>query len=230
MMKKTALLCVATAIAGLAAAGCELAADRPTTVPTQAVSDLVLPTEAAGASVAETNFVMTWLMLGPITFQESDFGGGHQQPSADHPFVENEGGLDGTQTPPEGARWQEKQFTGGEADGHVNLDAFYKKADHAAAYAVAWLRCPADVKDAKLYVGSDDYISVWVNGKRVHTYRTERRAGQADQDCVPGIALKKGYNRIVVKCVDVVLGWNFYFRLADAKDRPMVVSAAAAAK
>jgi len=30
--------------------------------------------------------------------------------------------------------------------------------------------------------------------------------------------------------VDVVLGWNFYLRLTDAKDRPMVVKAAAKAK
>ena len=42
--------------------------------------------------------------------------------------------------------------------------------------------------------------------------------------------MKQGYNRVVVKCVDVVLGWNFYFRLTDAKDRPMLVEAAAKAE
>ncbi len=30
--------------------------------------------------------------------------------------------------------------------------------------------------------------------------------------------------------MDVVFGWNFYLRLTDAKDRPMVVNAAATAK
>ncbi len=229
-MRKTALLCGAVVVAGLVAAGCERTAARPAKPPTQAVSDLVLPAEAAGAAVTGKHFVMNWLVLGPIPFKESDFGGDQQQPSADHKFVKNEGGLDGSQTPPEGAAWQAKAFTSLEDDGRVDLDAFYNAADHVAAYAVAWLKCPTDVKNAKLYVGSDDYLKIWINGKLVHAYQTERRAAEADQDCVGGISLKQGYNRVVVKCVDVVLGWNFYFRLTDAKDRPMLVKAAAKAE
>lgn len=226
-MRKAALLSVAVVIAAVVVTGCELVADRPARTPTQAISNLALPTGRTGTAVSEKHFVMDWLMLGPITFKEADFGGGHQQPSADQEFVKNEGGLDGTQTPPEGAKWQENRFASLEGDGRVDLDAFYNQADHVAAYAVAWLKCPAAVKDAKLYVGSDDYLKIWINGKRVHTYKTERRAGEADQDCVTGISLKQGYNRVVVKCVDVVLGWNFYFRLTDAKDRPIAVKAAA---
>jgi hypothetical protein len=229
-MRKTRLICLMMLAGAVSLGGCEGLATRSAVVPTQAISDLVLPAEKAGQAVTEEHFVMNWLVLGPITFKESDFGGEHQQPAADQKFVKNEGGLDGTQTPPEGAAWQEKTFTGGGPAGCINLDALYRKADHVAAYAVAWLKCPADVKDAKLYVGSDDYIKVWINGKLVHTYRTERRAAKADQDCIGGIALKKGYNRVVVKCVDVVLGWNFYLRLTDAKDRPMVVKAAAKAE
>ena len=228
-MREAALLCVAMVIAAVVVAGCELVADRSAITPTQAVSDLVLPAGETGASVTEQHFVTNWLMLGPMTFKEEDFGGGHQQPSADQEFVKNEGRLDGTQTPPQGATWQENRFTSAEGDGRVDLDAFYNQADHAAAYAVAWLTCPAAVKNAKLYVGSDDYLKIWVNGKRVHTYKTERRAAEADQDCVTGISLKQGYNRVVVKCVDVVLGWNFYFRLTDAQGRPIAVKAAAKA-
>jgi len=226
-MRKAALLCVAVVVAAVVVTGCELVADRPAITPTQAISNLALPTGQTGMAVTEKHFVMDWLMLGPITFKEADFGGDHQQPSADQEFVKNEGRLDGTQTPPEGAKWQENRFASVQGDGRVALDAFYSGADHVAAYAVAWLKCPAAVKDAKLYVGSDDYLKIWINGKRVHTYKTERRAGEADQDCVTGIALKQGYNRVVVKCVDVILGWNFYFRLTDAKDRPIAVKAAA---
>jgi len=231
-MRTAAIVCLAAAAGAWTLGGCELAADRPAVMkaPTQAVSELVLPTEKTGPTVTEKDFVMNWLVLGPITFGESDFGGGHQQPAADHAFLKGEGNLDGSQQAPPGAAWQEKRFAGNGQDGQVDLDALYNGAEHAAAYAVAWLKCPREVRDAKLCVGSDDYIKVWINGKLVHTYKTERRAGTPDQDVVGGIRLNQGYNRVVVKCVDVVLGWNFYFRLSGAEGRPIAVQAVAGTK
>lgn len=223
-MKTAALVCVATIILGTVLAGCEPTASRPATMkaPSQAVSELVMPADKATPFITEKDFVMNWLVLGPIAFTESDFGGDEQQPSADNEFVKNEAALDGTQKAPQGATWQEKLFKGDVQAGQVDLNALYNEADHSAAYAVAWLKCTDDVKDAKLYVGSDDYLKVWINGKLVHTYKTARRASNQDQDCIKGIRLEKGYNHVVVKCVDVVLGWDFYFRLTDAKDRPIV--------
>ena len=72
-------------------------------------------------------------------------------------------------------------------------------------------------------MGSDDYIKVWINGKLVHTYKTERRSGEADQDTVTGISLAKGSNRIVVKCVNVVNAWNFYIRFTDKDGKAFAV-------
>jgi hypothetical protein len=192
-------------------------------MPKGPVSELVLPTGATRAAVTQKDFVMDWLVLGPFEFRETDFGGGHQQSSADHLFMPNEANLDGSQEAPKGTSWRPVHFQGDANPGQVNLDELYNAVEHAAAYAVAWLDCPNEIKDAKLYVGSDDYLKVWVNGKLVHTYKTERRASAADQDIVPGVTLKKGLNRVVVKCVDVVLAWDFYLRLTDAKDRPIAV-------
>jgi hypothetical protein len=187
-----------------------------------AYMDLVMPTGAAPTSLSDTHFVTSWMLLGPFQFKEGDFGGDQQQASVNKEFMPNEGELDGTQKPPAGAAWKCMQFTSSEA-GLVDLDPVYGELDHVAVYAVAWLECPQDVPDAKLYVGSDDYMKVWVNGRLVHTYSKERRAGERDQDIVGGVALQKGPNRIVVKCVDVVLGWNFFFRLTDAQGRPFLV-------
>jgi hypothetical protein len=187
-----------------------------------AYMDLVMLTGAAPASLSDAHFVTSWMLLGPLPFKEGDFGGDQQQSSADKEFMPNEGELDGTQKPSAGAAWKCMQFTSSEA-GLVDLDPVYGELEHVAAYAVAWLECPQDVPDAKLYVGSDDYMKVWINGRLVHTYNKERRAGERDQDIVGGVALRKGPNRIVVKCVDVVLGWNFYFRLTDAQGRPFLV-------
>ena len=213
----TQLAMVCALAAAVVLTGCA----EPVT-PTKAVSELVLPTQVTTKPTTE-HFVTKWLVLGPFTFAEADYGGEHQQAAADNAFMPDEGKLDGTQTPPEGASWQEKQFEDDAQPGRVDLDAFYAQAEHAAAYAVCWLRCAEAVADAKLLVGSDDYITVWINGKQVHSYKKERRAAEADQDTVENIALKKGYNRIVVKCVDVVLGWNFFFRLTDKDGKAIEV-------
>lgn len=191
--------------------------------PKGAVSELVLPGASTGVLATERDFVTDWLVLGPLEFKESDFGGQQQQAAADKEFMANEGDLDGTQAAPKGTAWRVVRFTDDTRIGRVNLDKLYDAIDHAAAYAVAWLDCPADVKDAKLLVGSDDYVKVWINGRLVHTYKTERRPGAADQDIVSGMALKKGLNRVVVKCVDVVLDWDFYLRLTDSAGKSIAV-------
>jgi hypothetical protein len=190
-----------------------------------AVSELTLPTEKTSSSATEKSFVMDWLVLGPFKFGEADFGGDQQQPAAAHAFVRDEAALDGTQVAPPGAAWKANHFAGNAGTGQVDLDSFYGAIEHAAAYAVAWLDCPEDRSDLKLYVGSDDYLKIWINGKLVHTYDVQRRASSADQDVVKGIRLAKGLNRVVVKCVDVVFDWDFYLRLTDAKDKPVAVKA-----
>jgi len=193
--------------------------------PTRAISDLSI-TKAAPDAVAQEHFVTKWLVLGPFSFEADDFGGDQQQPAADKAFVADEAALDGTQLFDKGPAWVEKQFPANAGFvGRVNLDRFFEQVEHAAAYAVAWVYCPERISGAALLTGSDDYLKVWINSKLVHTYKTERRAGEADQDKIENITLKKGYNRIVVKCVDVVLGWNFCLRFADKDGRPIAVKA-----
>jgi len=214
----------------LAIAGCtcplaKKAATTPGKQPGRAVNEVVLPGPNASMTLTEGNFVMNWLVLGPFKFGEGDFGGEQQQAATDKEFMPDEAALDGTQKAPEGTACKENLFKGDAKPGQVNLDAFYGTIDHAAAYAVCWLDCPADIPDAGLCIGSDDYVKVWINGKLVHTYKEVRRASDWDQDKVAGIKLNKGLNRVVVKCVDVVLDWDFYFRLTDKNGLPMTVKA-----
>lgn len=63
------------------------------------------------------------------------------------------------------------------------------------------------------------FIRVWVNGKLVHTYNEKRRGLEPDQDELEGISIRKGWNKIVVKCVDVVFDWSFCLRLAPPKKK-----------
>jgi len=224
---------VATVLAllALAVTGCHrMAGTAMTKEPMRAVSELIPPSEQAGQFLTAKHFVTHWLVLGPFQFAEGDFGGDQQQAAADKEFMPDEGALDGTQPAPQGASWKEKDFKGDFQAGRVDLDGFYGTPDHAAAYAVAWLHCPEAIPNARLLVGSDDYIKVWINGKLVHAYKEKRRASEWDQDKIENVALQRGYNRVVVKCVDVVVDWDFYFRLADKDGRPITVKAAAPGK
>jgi len=218
---------VLLAAAGMALGGCQALTDLVgggEITPTRAISDVVLPAVEV-QEPGQEHFVTTWLLLGPFTFAEDDFGGAHQQAAAKSEFMPDEEDLNGTQKAPEGTAWAEKQFEDPNRTGCVEFNQIYPDTEHAAAYAVAWLCAPEKTCDAKLLIGSDDYITVWINGEKVHTYDTERRASAADQDTVEGITLKKGHNRIVVKCVDVVLGWQFFFRLTDKDGKAFAVKA-----
>lgn len=217
------------AVVVLAMPGCGFLSDLcPSSeiTPTEAISDLA-PPAADVTQPTDEHFVMNWLLLGPFTFDADDFGGGQQQSAGDTVFVPDEADLNGTQQLPEGAgaAWTEsaKLFASDNNDGRIALEEVYPDMDHAAVYAVGWVHCPEEITDATLLTGSDDYITVWINGELVLSYNVKRRAGMQDQDVTESITLKKGYNRIVVKCVDVVLGWNFYLRFAD-KDFTAIVA------
>jgi hypothetical protein len=187
------------------------------------VSTLVTP--AVKATIPEVkHFVTKWALLGPFAFGENEFGGYPQTASADKEFMPNESALDGTQAPPKDskAKWQVKSFNDTDSPGKVDLG----EAEHVATYAVAVVDSPEAITDAKLLVGSDDYIKVWVNGKLVHTFKTECRAGEADQETVTGISLKKGENVIVVKCINVLAGYDFFVRFTDKDGKAYSVKAA----
>ncbi len=201
--------------------------DSPATSPpagkaTAASNVLDVPAPGGAVPFGDARYITSWSVLGPFGFEESDFGGDQQQQALDKEFVPDESALDGTRPAPAGATWQTKNFQGSDEAGKIDLDSLYGMPEHAAAYAVATVVSPRDIPNAKLMVGSDDYIRVWLNGKLVHTYNTERRAGSPDQDVVT-VAIRQGPNRLVVKCVDVVFDWNFYLRFATAEGQAIGV-------
>lgn len=194
----------------------------------KAVNELVLPAQKTDNPEAK-HFITNWLLLGPFTFGEDDFGGYPQTAAIDKEYMPKEGDLDGTQAPPKEAKdvkLEAKNFNDADMVGMIDLGG----TEHATMYAVALVNSPEEIKDAQLLVGSDDYVKVWVNGKLVHTFKEACRNAEPDQDKVTGINLKKGENRIVVKCVNVGGEWVYYLRLADKDGKAYVVKTPAPAK
>jgi len=187
---------------------------------------LQLPDPTAGQTAKPEHFVRDWLVLGPFTFETGKHGGEQDQEAANIEFVKKEASL----SPREGVevggkKWVRYKNPSPTAPSeYIDLDAFFDKADYAAAYIGCYVHAPKSLDNLTFWTGSDDYETVWINGKRVHHYDKERRAPKPDQDPVRGVSLKKGWNVIVVKVVDVVKKWGFYGRFSDAKGNPMKVT------
>ena len=178
------------------------------------------PAEEKVGWLDEEYFVLDWLVLGPYQYDAEEFGGEWGgQGATDVAFVKDESRL----TPKEAATVDGKQWQRYKSRDFVDLDSFYDGIEYAVAYLGTYVYSPAEVKDCILYIGSDDYIKVYLNEKLVHTYKDERRAAERDDDKVTGITLKKGWNKIVVKVVDVVFDWAIYLRFADSNGNPMKV-------
>jgi len=86
--------------------------------------------------------------------------------------------------------------------------------------AFAFTKITSDRKrTVTLYTGSDEFLTVWLNGVKVLT-NPYYRAALKDQDKTP-ITLEKGENTVLVKLGHGWEGWNFYFRLGDAYGFPV---------
>ena len=102
--------------------------------------------------------------------------------------------------------------------GSINLKKLIDPNRNVCAYAYTEIDSDRE-RDATLYVGSDDTITVWLNGEKVLS-REVYRGAALDQDQTP-IHLKKGTNRVLVKCCQTYGGWEFYLRLGDAYGLPL---------
>src|SRR3989338_5325773 len=101
--------------------------------------------------------------------------------------------------------------------GLVELDDIIDPSDYVAIYALSYIVSPSNRK-AQFKVGSDDTITIWLNGKKIHSNEVYRGVG-LDQDIV-NVALKKGANKVLFKICEGWGYWSFYFRVTDMNGEP----------
>jgi hypothetical protein len=82
------------------------------------------------------------------------------------------------------------------------------------AYVKTWIKSDKR-RQAILETGSDDGIKAWLNGKLVHANNAARAA-------IPGsdktkITLNEGWNKLLLKITQNVLGWEFTARIRTAE-------------
>ena len=157
-----------------------------------------VPASGEGSFLTSKSFVTRWNVLGPISA-----GAGESLADAlQTEYVQGEKTVDGTRNAPDGASWNVRLFGGTNPPGIVDIgDLFQGDSSACAYYATACLDSPDDVEGVSLLLSSSMPVKVWLNGVLVHTYDKGPREIKLDQDVIESLYLKRGYNRLVVKCV-----------------------------
>jgi hypothetical protein len=83
--------------------------------------------------------------------------------------------------------------------------------DNIAAYMYLYITSDKD-RRVNIWVGSDDTIKVWVNGKVVHDNPALRGVGP-NQDLIKNVQLKQGKNGLLIKICEQGGGWAGWCRI-----------------
>ncbi|HEV3165065.1 MAG TPA: HEAT repeat domain-containing protein [Isosphaeraceae bacterium] len=146
--------------------------------------------------------VMLWYVVGPFGIKDA--------PIAPELAVNLNLSFQGRSGHP--VAWRTVQPTD---KGEVDLAKLLKGDAEEAAYAYAEVESATD-RPAQIAVGSDDTLTVWINGKQVYDFE-ESRSFEAEKDRID-VSLAKGLNRILVKCGNHGGVWKFALAVTAPTD------------
>jgi len=101
----------------------------------------------------------------------------------------------------------------------INLLNAIGKHYNSIAYAFCILQSEADI-ESDFFIGSDDGVTVWVNGKQVH-HNSIGRHLSPDDDAFR-VNLKKGNNACLVKISQIKGNWEFIMRASTSINIPRI--------
>ncbi len=156
-------------------------------------------------------FISTWNICGPFPLAQDSLRGRHGLDIVYPP--EQEINLKKTYR---GAGGQEVRWhlVKTEKSGFLDLTIFHP-SDFVIAYALSYVYSPRE-QTLPLYLGSDDGIKVFLNGKEIYCLFKIRPA-VPDQDTV-SVKFQKGWNTLLLKIENNLGGYGCYARLSDPED------------
>lgn len=103
----------------------------------------------------------------------------------------------------------------GAHDGYINLKSIFDKVNWAVAYGAVYVKSPTK-RVVQIRVSSDESCKLWFNDDLVwQTFRLKEDT-PLDNDIV-SVALKRGYNKILIKTTNSMHSWGFNLRVTDEK-------------
>ena len=151
-------------------------------------------------------FVQRYMVLGP--FPKTDANATALSISPENPLNLNETykGIEGKTL-----RWREAETT---TNGMLNLRANIGMNTGVVGYAVTYVYAPKAM-DTVLLLGSDETVTVWLNGTEIHKKRVYRRI-TPDIDMIL-CQLKAGWNEVLCSVEQNSWTWALYLRFTDAE-------------
>lgn len=156
--------------------------------------------------------IKKWHLIGP--FAKGD--NAEVDPSATIDFKQPMVGRKGLKV-----QWMEQ--TTDHLAGMVDLAKPYGGETDQFAFGVANLTS-GEARKAQMVVGSDDSLTVWLNGVKVYSFN-DSRGYQADSSSVE-ISLKAGENRFIIKCGNNGGPWQFSVGVNEIGDYAFLKGAA----
>lgn len=150
-------------------------------------------------------FVRRYMVLGPIPKTEANTI--VSAISSENPLnlKETHKGIEGKTI-----RWREAETR---TNGMLDLRAKIGIETGVVGYAITYVYAPK-VMDTVLLLGSDETVTVWLNGTEVHKKRVYRRI-TPDADTIP-CQLKTGWNEVLCSVEQNSWTWALYLRFTDA--------------
>lgn len=167
------------------------------------------PVEAARRLRAE-GYVLDWQIIGPF---ENANRSGHDAvyPPQTEPFLADApmfGKLAG-----EPLSWRPWSYESLPRGGYLGFDDALRPAEQVTGYATTWVKVDRDV-DAGLHLGTGGPYTAWLDGAEVARGDAYRMPDPL-QD-THGIALRRGWNRVLIKVSALEGMWGFYARISAA--------------
>ena len=149
--------------------------------------------------------ILGWLVTGPLPNPGSDL---KHCAGLETDYLHTESAA----KPVEGSKWR---LAVADTDKGLDFLPIFKTNKPAVAYAYAAIKS-SSARDARLLLGSDDGVKVWLNGKMIHQSH-ETRGVKRDEETVD-IRLNKGVNRLLFKVDQHFGGWGLIARITPAND------------
>ncbi len=160
--------------------------------------------EATIIDVITAPFIRDWLVCGP--FDNSKKNGLATD------YIHEEYMKPSLGKASNGKRWKELKSS----KDYINLRRSFKPNNYVVAYVHTYIYSPKEQR-ARLWIGNDDGVKVWLNGRLI---RESPAPGGARpwEELVP-ITLEKGCNRLLMKVDQLEKGWGFYAQICDNRSK-----------
>jgi putative membrane-bound dehydrogenase-like protein len=186
-----------------------IAALRKEVVPT--LEQLAKRNEIPAASLSElreifSSFapILSWRVIGPFPRD-----GKAHPPQREQKFDSTYKGAE------KEVKWQTVQADA-KQHGRVNLASRLQPSQQVVAYAYAEIES-SSAREATLLCGSDDTLTIWLNGQKVHDHPSDR-GWNYDQDKVK-VHLNGGKNRLLIQCGNSGGPWEFSVAVSGEVER-----------